>query len=178
MASQTEPLAGELPPGPPGGALTNMSAWLLQPLRTLGWCARRYGDVFTLDLGPFGPFIFIADPELIRSIFTGDPDVLHAGEPNGVLAPVVGERSVLTSDGARHLRQRKLLLPPFHGKRLEVYRDWMRRAAEAMVDRWPVGRPFAVAPHFQRLTLEVIVQLVLASRIPLAVSACSSCCPS
>lgn len=152
--------ARELPPGPPGGAATNLPAWLLEPLRTLRWCSERYGDVFTLDLGPFGPFVFIADPELIRTIFTGDADVLHAGEPNAVLAPVVGERSVLTSDGPRHLRQRKLLLPPFHGKRLEVYRTWMRARAGEMVSRWPVGKPFATAPFFQRLTLEVIVQLV------------------
>lgn len=149
-----------LPPGPPGGALTNLSAWLLEPLRTLRWCSERYGDTFTLDLGPFGPFVFIADPEMIRQVFTGDSDVLHAGEPNAVLAPIVGDRSVLTSDGSRHLRQRKLLLPPFHGERLEVYRDWMREAANRMVDRWPIGRPFAVAPQFQRLTLEVIVELV------------------
>lgn len=154
------PSARELPPGPPGGAATNLPAWLLEPLRTLRWCSERYGEVFTLDLGPFGSFVFVANPELIGTIFTGEPDVLHAGEPNAVLAPIVGERSVLTSDGQRHLRQRKLLLPPFHGKRLEVYRAWMREAANEMVSRWPAGRPFATAPFFQRLTLEVIVHLV------------------
>lgn len=155
-----------LPPGPPGGAVTNMPAWLLEPLRTLRWCAERYGDAFTLDLGPFGPFVFIADPGLIRQVFTGDSNVLHAGEPNAVLAPVVGERSVLTSDGERHLRQRKLLLPPFHGQRLEVYRAWMREAAEQMVESWPVGQPFATATSFQRLTLEVIVKLVFGIEDP------------
>ncbi len=138
-----------------------MPAWVLEPLRTLRWCAQQYGEVFTLDLGPFGRFVFVCDPERIRGIFTGDSDVLRAGEPNGeVLEPIVGLRSVLTSDGVRHLRQRKLLLPPFHGKRLEQYRPWMRGAAGAMVDRWPLGQPFAVAPSLQRLTLEVIVELI------------------
>ncbi len=117
--------------------------------------------MFTIDLGPFGPFVFVSDPGLIGSVFTSNRDVLRAGEPNAdALAPIVGVQSVLTSDGARHLRQRKLLLPPFHGQRLEQYRTWMRDAAERMVDRWATGRPFAVAPSLQRLTLEVIVHLI------------------
>ena len=150
-----------LPPGPPGGVATNMPAWLLEPLRTLRWCAERYGDVFTVDLGPFGPFVFVADTSLIGSVFTGGRDVLRAGEPNAAaLGPIVGVRSVLTSDGARHLRQRRLLLPPFHGARLEQYQTWMRAAADAMVEQWPVGRAFAVAEPLQRLTLEVIVHLI------------------
>lgn len=151
---------GNLPPAPPGGPATNLTAWLLEPLRTLQWCAERYGDAFTLDLGPFGPFVFVADPEVIRKTFLADPGVLRAGEPNAVLAPIIGTQSVLTSDGARHLRQRKLLLPPFHGERLEVFRERMREAASSMVERWPMDQTFAVAPEFQRLTLEVIVDLV------------------
>ncbi|MDQ3093290.1 MAG: cytochrome P450, partial [Actinomycetota bacterium] len=86
-------------------------------MRTLSRCHRRYGDVFTLDLGQFGPFVFLADPGLIREVFTGDSEVLHAGAPNAVLAPILGTRSVLTSDGARHLRQRKLLLGPLGAAR-------------------------------------------------------------
>lgn len=62
-----------LPPGPPGGAATNMPASLLEPLRTLRSCSARYGDAFTLDLGPFGPFVFISDPDLIRTVFRRIP---------------------------------------------------------------------------------------------------------
>ncbi|MBW3537741.1 MAG: cytochrome P450, partial [Actinobacteria bacterium] len=158
--ARVAPDGSGLPPGPRGGAATNVPMWLLEPLRTLRWCAERYGDCFTLELGAFGRFVFVADPHVIGSLFTTDPAVVRAGEPNAVLAPIVGRRSVLTSDGARHLRQRKLLLPAFHGKVLEAYRSRMREAAEAMVERWPVGRPFPVAPQFARLTLEVIVDLV------------------
>ncbi len=154
-----------LPPAPPGGVPGNTAAWYLRPIPTLEWCARRYGDAFTLRLVEVGPFVFVSDPEDVRAVFAATArGAARAGEVNALLAPVVGAASVLTSDGSRHLRQRRLLLPPFHGERLAVYRERMAERSSAMVDAWPLGVPFATSEPFQRLTLELIIGLVFGVR--------------
>ncbi|HEX8854456.1 MAG TPA: cytochrome P450 [Thermoleophilaceae bacterium] len=150
-----------IPPGPRALPLANLYAWLSRPIAMLERCQRRYGDVFAMDFGEkHGRFVFVADPGLIREVFTEQRDSFVAGAPNSVLSPIVGTGSVLTTDGARHLRQRKLLLPPFHGERLEAYRSRIRGLAEQTVAGWPENRTFAVADSFQRMTLEVIVDVV------------------
>ena len=67
---------------------------------------------------------------------------------------------MLVLDGAEHLRQRKLMLPPFHGKRLQAYEDTMRAAADRAIDAWPVGEPFTMMPAMQQVTLDVIMYAV------------------
>src|SRR6478735_8812235 len=97
----------------------------------------------------------------LRERFTGDPAQLHAGEANAtILEPAVGPRSVLTLDDDEHMRQRKLLLPPFHGKAVERYREIIRAAARRDLDTWPVGEPFGIRPHTQSITLDVILRAV------------------
>ena len=87
-----------------------------------------------------------ADPAAVKQVFTGDPKLLHAGEGNIVLAPLLGSGSVLLLDGAEHLRHRRLMLPPFHGERMRTYGEVMRDVAERHVATWPRGRPFAGCP--------------------------------
>jgi cytochrome P450 len=84
---------------------------------------RRHGDVFTLRPYAFGNVVVLADPAHIKDVFTGDPDVLAAGEANAAMSPVLGSHSLLTLDGERHLAQRKLMLPPFHGDAIGRYRE-------------------------------------------------------
>ena len=102
----------------------------------------------------------VADPAGIKDVFTGPHHLLRAGEANIVLQPVLGDRSVLLLDGSEHLRQRRLLLPPFHGERMRAYEEIMRDATNRAIDRWPVGRPFALRPEMQAITLDVIVRAV------------------
>jgi cytochrome P450 len=102
----------------------------------------------------------------VKQVFTGDPGVFHAGEANEILLPLVGDNSVLLLDDAAHMQQRKLLLPPFHGKRMERYGELMRDVALAEIETWPKGRPFQLQPRMQGLTLEVIIQAVLGVREP------------
>ena len=98
---------------------------------------------------------------MIKQVFTGDPDVLHAGEANAApLEPMMGRNSVLLLDGPEHMRQRKLMLPSFHGERMQRYGDLMREIAEREIDGWPVGEPFALRPRTQAITLEVIMRTV------------------
>lgn len=120
---------------------------------------RERGDVFTLHL-PLGPVVVVADPALVKDVFTGDPDVLRAGEGNRPLEPVVGPDSLLLLDGARHLRRRRLVLPPFHGERLKTYEDDMAALTRASLATWPRDRPFALEGHLRAITLAIIVRVV------------------
>ena len=133
---------------------------MLQPTRFLDDCQRRYGDFFTVQLTAERTVVISSDPQIVKDVFTGDPEVLRAGEGNIVLRPLLGPRSVLLLDGPEHLRHRRLMLPPFHGERMNRYGAAMAEAAERHVERWPVGSPFATQPSMQAITLEVILRAV------------------
>jgi cytochrome P450 len=105
-------------------------------------------------------FVMVFEPHAVKQIFRGSPEHLRAGEANAPLGPVVGDRSLLLLDGTEHLRQRRLMLPAFHGERMRTYEAVMREAADRAIDAWPVGRPFALLPWMQSVTLEVIMHAV------------------
>ena len=110
-------------------------------------CRARYGDRFTVDIGPpEGKWIFLTQPDEIREMFSAPADVLHPGEGARVLEPVVGSRSVLLLDGAEHLAQRKLMLPAFHGERMRALTGVMEEVAAAR------GRRLAPRRAVQRCT--------------------------
>jgi cytochrome P450 len=96
----------------------------------------------------------------VREVFTGDPAVLHAGKANLVLRPLVGHASVLLLDGPQHLRQRKLMLPPFHGSRMAGYRELVAQIAREHVAGWPRGVPLPLAPRMQAITLDVVLRVI------------------
>src|SRR5207248_3335514 len=111
-------------------------------------------------------FVVLIDPADIKAVFTAGPDVLDAGSGNKPIEILLGRRSLLVLDGAEHMRQRKLMLPAFHGERLKLYRALIDELAEDMLDRWPVNEPFAVLPHMQQLTLEIILRVVFGTDDP------------
>jgi cytochrome P450 len=121
---------------------------------------REYGDVFTVRLGGVGRYVFVSDPTLIKQIFTASPDHLRAGEANWPLIPVLGERGTLLLDGKEHLTRRKIILPPFHGERLERYRELFAEVAREQIAAWPRGEPFPLLPKMQSITLELIMRVV------------------
>ncbi len=119
-----------------------------------------YGDTFGLNLAR-GRWFYFADPEDVKQIFTASPTVLHAGKGNEILATALGEHSVLLLDEDEHLRQRKLLLPSFHGEKLASQTDTMERISEEVVARIPKGESFQVRDMSQDIALEVILEVVL-----------------
>jgi cytochrome P450 len=134
--------------------------FVLTPVRFIEWARRRYGDMVTFSTAFDPGFVMVFEPELIKQVFRGSPEQLRAGEANAVLGPILGQRSVLLLDGSEHLRQRKLMLPPFHGQRLKAYEEVMERAADHEIDRWPVGEAFTLMPSMQGLTLDVIMSTI------------------
>ena len=149
-----------LPPGPPGPKLLQTLGYTFWPIAFFDWCLKRYGDPFTVSLPGFGDYVMLTAPELIKQVFTGDPELLYAGKANEVLKPVVGPNSLLLLDGKAHLRQRRLLLPPLHGERMQAYGKLMVAIASESVSRMPVGARFALHPHMHSITLQVILRAV------------------
>jgi cytochrome P450 len=155
-----------LPPGPTTSRPLQTVRWIYRPGPMLEDCRRRYGDMFTLRIAHEGNWVFLADPDAIKQVFTGDPRVLHAGEANVVVLPLLGHHSLLLLDEGAHMSQRKLMLPPFHGERMRGYEQVMTEVATEEIDSWPAGQPYAVRPAMQRITLEVIIRTVFGVQDP------------
>ncbi len=121
---------------------------------------RRYGTRCTIRLPFQPPFVVLSDPAEIKELFTAPADVLHPGAGARVLEPIVGRNSVILLDEADHLEQRRLLLPAFHGERMQRMTDVMVRLTDAELDTWPCGEPVMLHPRLQGLTLEIILRSV------------------
>jgi cytochrome P450 family 135 len=149
-----------LPPGPSEPPLVQTLRWLLRPITFLESCRRRFGDAFSVRfLGFQTPMVMLSHPDAIRALYS----VREHGLPPGrtvALRPIVGARSLLLLEGREHLVRRRLMLPPFHGERMRAYESIVRDAVARDVDAWPVGRPFAIHPRMQSITLDVILRAV------------------
>ena len=165
---------GEAPPSPAGPvSAEEAAAWPAPPMlplprsvqvlrfnqrqiefvfkarRVLGevWSMSAYRDVDVVT----------SHPDHVRSLFTASAEDAPSITGESPLRPIVGPNSVLTATGPRHMRQRKLLLPAFHGETIERYSQMISDAAEREVERWPIGEPLALAPRMQAITLDVIM---------------------
>jgi cytochrome P450 len=153
-------MSNALPPGPR----------LPKTLQTIGWwtrsgpfferCRERYGKRFTVRLLSSPPFVHLSDPDEVKQVFTAPPEVLHPGEGAGILEPVVGTHSLILLDEGAHLSQRKLMLPAFHGEKMERLSGLMAEVAEREVASWPRGEALVLHPRLQALTLEIILRAV------------------
>src|SRR4051812_19718515 len=154
--------AGELSlPAPPLVRPSRAPVTLRPSVRQLGFvfrARRELGETFRFHgYAADQPAAIISHPDHVRSLFTADPEQAPSVAANSQLRPVVGPNSVLTATGPRHLRQRKLLLPAFHGEAVARYREMIAQAADREIDRWPVGVPLALAGRMQAITLDVIM---------------------
>jgi cytochrome P450 len=148
-----------LPPGPNMPPVMQTLAWGLAPTWLMDRCARRWGDTFTLRFPPGGaPLVHLSDPQDVKALLTASEDV--APKPTGGAgAPVwvLGPNSVSVLTGAGHMRQRKLLLPAFHGEHLRKHEDLIVGATRRVMAGWPLGRPMRMQPRTRLITLEVIM---------------------
>ena len=150
----------DLPPGPKQPRYAQALQWVMRPQQFVVRQRERFGDVFTLEFIDGQPLVVLSDPEDVRTVFTGSAEVMHAGEANKLLAPVLGSRSILLLDEAEHLRHRRLLLPPFHGERMLRYEQIMAEAARRELATWQEGETIEMLPRMQAITLEVIMRAV------------------
>src|SRR5438874_11251956 len=153
-------MRAQLPPGPSWPAAIQTIGWWSRPLAFHEDCRRRFGKRYTVRLLGAPAFVMHADPDHIREIFTAPPDVLHPGEGASILEPVVGTSSVILLDEDAHLGQRRLMLPAFHGEKMQRLAGLVAEVTEREVSSWPVGPPVSLHPRLQALTLEVILRAV------------------
>ena len=169
--AESDNLAEALPPGPRRPRAQQTIEWLLGSHRVMDRCRSRYGDVFTTRMLPAaaagpgaqpheGNWVFLADPGLVKQVFTADPASVRAGPTNRFLEGVIGPGSILVSDEPEHMRKRRVLLPPFHGERVEAYRELIGSVTREEIAHWPTDRPLPLWPRMQAITLEVIVRAV------------------
>jgi cytochrome P450 family 135 len=157
-------MAAAVNPGPPPGPrlprLVQTFFFIFGSRWFIARMYRRYGPMVRLSTAFDSNFVMVFDPALVKEVFRGPPDRLRAGEANEVLGAALGLRSVLLLDGDEHLRQRRLMLPPFHGQRMRAYEDVMLEATDRAIDSWPLEREFSLLPTTQQLTLDVILRAV------------------
>ena len=168
-------LIGEAPPSPAGPASPEDAAALPTPptvplprlvqvlrfnqrqIEFVFKARRELGEVFRVRGQVSGGPVVTSHPDHVRSLFTAKPHLAPSLTGESALRPVVGPNSVLTAVGERHMRQRKLLLPPFHGEAIAQYAQMITEATDREIDRWPTGRPIQLAPRMQAITLDVIM---------------------
>jgi cytochrome P450 len=145
------------PPVVPLPRTAQMLRFSMRQIEYVFGAQRRIGEVFRMRTAMPGGPVVTSHPDHVRSLFTAKPEQAPSLTGESPLRPILGTGSVLTSVGARHMRQRKLLLPPFHGEAIERYTEMIRDATERELDRWPLNKPFALAPRMQAITLDVIM---------------------
>lgn len=147
--------------GPKLPTLIQAILFYQNPFRFLKNCREKYGDIFRVKLPGFTPTIIVSDAQSVKKIFTGNANTLCAGEANSVyFAEIFGKHSLLTLDGAAHLRERKLILPALHGNVLRNYREKIIEITKNVINKWPEDKIFPVFPELQSITLQVILSVV------------------
>ena len=152
-----------LPNGPALSPLQGkLRTWkfVFSPLSTIEEGYSKYGDVFRTNTNSSFPFIYFCNPKAIQQIFTADSDTFTSGGSNGVLQNLVGINSLLLQNGDRHQRQRKLLMPPFHGDRMSKYGDLIYNLTSDVIGQWEIDKPFPIRRSIQEISLKIIFGVV------------------
>jgi cytochrome P450 len=119
---------------------------------------REHGDTFAFNsIIDDQPVVVTCHPDHVRSLLTADPRTVPSTTKDSPLRPIVGPSSVLTAVGERHRRQRKLLMPSFHGAAIERYTEQIVAATDREISAWKPGATFAMASAAQAITLDVIM---------------------
>lgn len=151
----------QLPDGPQTHPWVQTYQWITSPFEYMEACAKNYGDMFTLRIGPvFKPQVFVSNPQAIQQIFSTDPKYLDSGEPAGIKSPLLGQQSLLALEGKPHQRQRKLLTPPFHGERMLAYGELIRDISKQVTNQWQVGETISALSSMQAISFQVILKAV------------------
>jgi cytochrome P450 len=154
--------ATKLPAGPSTPRALQGAIALTSPIRAARHLRDRYGDAFMVNLPIFGRALVISDPAEVKQLFTSPPDLVDNFEMN--LGRVLGPGSFFALEGDEHKRQRKLLVPPFHGRRLATYESTIEQEAVRQMATWPEGREFATLESMMRITLNVILRAVFGAQ--------------
>jgi cytochrome P450 family 138 len=147
-----------LPPGPKTPKLLNGLTFLVARNAMVRRLTDRYGDALTMQMPGFGTMVLVTSPDLVKQVYTAKPDVLHGGK--NPLGEILGPGSLFSMDEDEHLRERRILLPPFHGERMRSYEEIIEEEALREMGTWRDGVEFASIESFQTITLRIILRAV------------------
>ncbi|HIK05289.1 MAG TPA: cytochrome P450 [Trichormus sp. M33_DOE_039] len=133
--------------------------WIADPIGFQQEYSQKYGDIFSMRLSGIGSYVILGHPQAIQEIFTQDAK-FDVGRGNKLAEPLIGQNSLMLIDGTRHRRERKLLMPPFHGEKLQDYAEQICLITKKITSQWQIGQPFVVRSAMQKVSLEVILQIV------------------
>ncbi|HCF28078.1 MAG TPA: cytochrome P450 [Cyanobacteria bacterium UBA11049] len=153
----------KLPDGPPTPRylrILRTLQWIFHPLDVLEERAQRYGDIFALGKNTSTPLVYLSNPEAIRQILTADSEMFESGRANKPLQFLLGENSLILLDGRKHQRQRRLLMPPFHGDRMKAYGQTICQITSEVIEQWVTGESIAINQFMPDITLQIILQVV------------------
>jgi cytochrome P450 len=149
------------PPGPRTPGVVQTLEWMYRPIPFIEGCRRRYGDVFSLRLGPRRNTVVVAEPAAARQVMRGDPSVFRAGDANGILKPVVGPASLLVLDGDEHMTHRRILLPAFGAKHGPVFAEAVESATRDRLATWRTGETIRLQDEMEAISLNAVLSLAL-----------------
>ena len=146
----------KLPDGPQTPKWLQLINWIADPLKYLEQSVKRYGDTFTIRLG-LRTFVILSHPQAIQEVLTAPSSQFKSGASD-LSRPLLGENSILLLDGKPHQRQRKLLIPPFHGERINSYSKLICDITEQVASQWVIGKGFTALSAMQDITIQVIME--------------------
>lgn len=168
----------QLPDGPTVVPFLHSLKWRGRYLEFLEWCERRYGGIFTYKKFGSRPYVVVSHPQAIKEIFTAPSKYFDSGKSNQAFRPLLGNKSLLLLDGNEHQRQRKLLMPPFHGDRLRTYSRAIEDITQQEISRWSTPQPFVIRSAVQVITLRIILRVLFGSEQELQAQALNQCLTS
>jgi len=160
MRAMSEP---SLPPGP-RSKLGATAGYARNPLQYFLAAAKKYGDPFLMRT-MFGTWFVTGHPEAIRTVYGADPSI-YDSFIGDALAAIAGEHSLVVIQGERHRKERKLLMPHFHGQRMRAHGERIREIALRHAAAWPAGAPFVLHDSLALISMDVIIELVFGVHAP------------
>ncbi|NEQ68672.1 MAG: cytochrome P450 [Symploca sp. SIO2D2] len=150
-----------LPDGPKTPRLWQQIQWITDPISYMETNAQKYGDIFTVGAGFAGETIlFVSNPKIIQTVFANPKLFAAPGYLNKILQPLVGENSLFLLEEPKHQDRRKLLYPPFHSKRMQVYGQLICEITKNVTTKLSFNTPFSMRKTMEKITMRVILQVV------------------
>jgi cytochrome P450 len=132
------------------------------PLELLERAARE-GDVVRVRVPRLDLYV-LNRPNLVWDVLATHGGRFTKGPTMQAAKRMLGE-SLLTSEGDRHRRRRRLIQPLFHHERILDLAEPIRAAGERATTRWRDGERIDVRAEMARLTLEVVVTTLFGAGI-------------
>lgn len=152
--------SGKLPPKSRSPRFIQTMQSIVNPISSLEDMQKRYGDIYLAEFSNFPSQIVLSNVQAIEALFTADAKLFEIGSGNAIVEPLLGANSLVLLDGDRHLQQRKLLMPPFHGERMRAYGQLIRDITQEVTNHWTVGENFVARTSMQDISLQVILRAV------------------